>query len=65
MKTKIWSSIKKKFDTTKWECQKVLKALKKVKYWLYKVRFILETNIRVLVTQLNQLDIDLSGALIT
>ncbi len=37
-------------SATKRECQGVLKALKKVKSWLYGIRFILETDASVLVT---------------
>ncbi len=33
--SRIWSSAEKKYDATKRECRGVLKALKKVKYWLY------------------------------
>ena len=61
----IWSSSEKKYDATKRECRGVLKALKKVRYWLYGVRFILETDARVLVAQLNQSGTDLPGALVT
>ena len=61
----IWSSAKKKYDATKQKCREVLKALKKVKYWLYGVRFVLETDARVLVAQLNQSGTDVPGALVT
>ena len=37
-------------SATKRECRGVLKALKKVKSWLYGIRFILETDASVLVT---------------
>ena len=46
----------------KQEWHSILKALKKARYWLYKIRFILKTDANVLVTQLNQLGTDLSGA---
>lgn len=61
-KSGTWFSIEKKYNTTKQKCRRILKALKKVRYWLYKIRFVLETDARVLVAQLNQLDTDLSGA---
>ena len=61
----IWSSAEKKYDATKRECRGVLKALKKVRYWLYGVRFVLESDARVLVAQLNQSGTDLPGALVT
>ena len=38
--------------------------LKKVRFWLYRVRFIIEIDINTLITQLNQLVIDLPGALV-
>lgn len=53
------------YDLTKQECCGVLKALKKVRYWLYRVRFVLETDANVLVAHLNWSDIDLPGALVT
>ncbi len=52
--SRIWSSAEKKYDATKQECQGVLKALKKVRYWLYWVKFILETDASVLIAQLNR-----------
>ncbi len=61
----IWSSAEKKYDAIKRECRGVLKALKKVRYWLYEVRFILETDASVLVAQLNRSGTDLPGALVT
>lgn len=61
----IWSAAEKKYNATKWECRGVLKALKKVRYWLYGVRFILETDARVLVAQLNRSGTDLPGVLVT
>ena len=63
--SRIWSAAEKKYDATKRECWGVLKALKKVRYWLYGVRFILETDARVLVAQLNRSGTDLPGALVT
>src|SRR5436190_14929007 len=42
----------------------VLKALWKVCYWLYGVHFILETDVNVLVAQLNRSVTDLPGSLV-
>jgi hypothetical protein len=61
----IWSDAEKKYDATKRECRGVLKALKKVRFYLYGVKFILETDARVLVDQLNRSGTDLPGALVT
>lgn len=36
----IWSSTEKKYDAIKWKCREILKALKKINYWLYGVKFI-------------------------
>ena len=63
-KSGIWSSVEKNHDATKRECRGVLKALKKIRYWLYGVRFILETDASVLVAQLNRSGTDLPRALV-
>ena len=63
--SEIWSCAEKKYNATKRECRGILKALKKVRYWLYGVRFVLETDANDLVAQLNRLGTDLPGALIT
>ena len=64
-KSGIGLAMEKKYNTTKRKCRGVLKALKKFRYWLYGVRFILETDVRVLLAQLNQSGTDLLGALVT
>ncbi len=61
----IWSNAEKKYDATKRKFQGVLKALKKVRYWLYWVRFVWEIDARVLVAQLNKSGTDVPGALVT
>jgi len=43
----------------------LLKALKKFRYWLYGVRFLVETDAKVLAAQLNRSATDLPGALVT
>lgn len=53
-KSEIWSIIEEKYNATKRKCRGVLEALKKVRYWLYRVRFILEIDASILVAQLNQ-----------
>ena len=64
-KSGIWSDAEKSYDAAKRECRGVLKALKKVRNYLYGVRFLLETDASVLVSQLNRGGTDLPGALIT
>jgi len=61
----LWNNAEKNYDATKRECRGVLKALRKVRFWLYGVRFTLETDASVLVAQLNRSATDLPGALVT
>jgi hypothetical protein len=61
----LWNQAEKNYDATKRECRGVLKALQKVRYWLYRVHFVLETDANVLVAQLNCSATDLPGALVT
>jgi ribonuclease HI len=61
----LWNQAEQNYDATKRECRGVLKALRKVRYWLYGVRFVLETDANVLVAQLNRSATDLPGALVT
>ncbi len=61
----IWSNAKKKYDVIKRECREILKILKKIRFYLYDVKFILKTNARVLVDQLNRFDTNLSDAFVT
>jgi hypothetical protein len=60
----IWSNTKKKYDVTKKKCRDVFKILKKIRFYFYDVKFILKTNARVLVDQLNRFDTDFSDALV-
>ena len=61
----LWNKAEQNYDATKRECRGVLKALRKVRYWLYGVKFTLETDASVLVAQLNRSATDLPGALVT
>ena len=61
----VWSPAEQKYDATKHECRGVLKAFKKFRHYLYGTYFVLETDARVLVSQLNQSGTDLPGALLT
>ncbi len=63
--SEIWSNAKKKYDVIKKECREILKALKKIRFYFYDVKFILKTDARVLVDQLNRFDTNLSDALVT
>jgi hypothetical protein len=64
-KSDIWSNAKKKYDVTKKQCRDVLKIWKKIHFYFYDVKFILKTDVRVLVDQLNRFDTNLSDAFIT
>jgi RNase H-like domain found in reverse transcriptase len=64
-KSRLWNKAERNYDATKRECCSVLKALQKVRYWLYGVRFVLETDTNVLVAQLNWSTTDLPRALVT
>ena len=61
----IWNKAERNYDATKRECRGVLKCLQRLRYWLYGVHFILETDTKVLVAQLNRAATDLPGALVT
>jgi hypothetical protein len=63
--SEIWSDVEKKYDVIKKECREIFKILKKIRFYFYDVKFILKTNARVLVDQLNRSDINLSDALVT
>lgn len=60
----LWKNAEKKSDATRRACRAVLKALRKVRYWLYRVHFVLETDANVLVVQLNRSATDLLGYLV-
>ncbi len=63
--SEIWSNVEKKYDVIKKKCREILKALKKIRFYFYDVKFILKTDARVLVDQLNRFDTDFSDALVT
>jgi hypothetical protein len=62
--SEIWSNAEKKYDVIKKKCREIFKALKKIRFYFYDVKFILKTDVRVLVDQLNRFDTDLSDALV-
>ncbi len=61
----IWSNAKKKYDVTKKKCRDVFKTLKKIRFYFYDVKFILKTDVLVLVNQLNRFDTNLFDAFVT
>ena len=60
----LWTPVETGYDAVKLECQGLLRALKKFRYYLYGVQFLIEIDVRTLVHQLNQLTLDLPGAII-
>jgi hypothetical protein len=61
----IWSDNERKYDAVKLECRGLMKALKKLRFWLYGRHFYLETDARTLVWILNQPPNDLPNAMMT
>ena len=61
----LWNDAEARYDAGKRECRGVLKMLKKVRHYLYGVRFVIETDAKTLVAQLNRSASDVPGALVT
>lgn len=61
----IWNQRERAYDAGKRECRGVLKALKKVKSYVYGVPFILEIDPKTLVAQLNKSAADLPGSVMS
>ena len=62
--SETWSSAESLYNAEKWECWELLKALKKVRTYLYEVLFVIELNAQTLVTQLNRSAADVLSVLI-
>ncbi len=61
----IWSNAELKYDAIKLECRGLLKALKKMRFWLFGRFFTVRTDSQVLVWLLNQPPNDLPNAMMT
>ena len=61
----LWTMFESKYNVIKRECRELLKALKKVRFWLYEMRFTIEIDINILIAQLNRSVADLSKILMT
>ncbi len=61
----LWNKQETRYDAEKRECKDLMKTLKKIHYWLYDTKFIIEIDVNILMTQLNQSASDLSEALMT
>jgi len=60
----VWTNAESRYDADKWECRRLLKALKKVHAYLYEVFFIVKLNAQTLISQLNRSVVDISDAFI-
>jgi hypothetical protein len=61
----VWNDSERKYDAVKLECRGLLKALKKLRFWLYGRHFTVETDAQTLVWLLNQPPNDLPNAMMT
>ena len=61
----VWSATERKYDAVRLECRGLLKALKKLRFWLFGRFFRVETDAQTLVWLLNQPPNDLPNALLT
>ena len=60
----LWTPAESRYDAVKLECPWLLRAVKKFRYYLYGVRFLVEIDARTLVHQLNQPTSDLPGTVV-
>ena len=60
----MWTDVDRKYDCGKLECYGLLKALKRIRYYLYGVRFLLEIDAKMPFHQLNQPASDLPVSVI-
>ncbi len=60
----MWDKAESKYDQFKQEIQVVLIALYKLECYVFGISFILETDTRILVDQLNDTTSDLSGSFV-
>ena len=61
----VWTTAEKTYDAGKRECRALLRALKKLRVWLYGIRFVVEIDTKTLLHQLNLPIVDLPGAMVT
>ena len=60
----LWIESKFRYDAIKQKYRDFLKTLKKVRFWLYEVRFIIEINANISMTQFNRFTANHSKVLI-
>jgi hypothetical protein len=61
----IWNGAELKYDALKLECRGLLKAIKKLRFWLFRRHFQVETDSQTLVWLLNQPPNDIPNAMMT
>ena len=61
----LWNDSEKKYNAGKRECRGLLKALKKCKHLLIRIRFVVELDAKTLVAQLNRSAADLSNVFVS
>ena len=50
----LWTIFESKYNVIKRECRELLKTLKKVRFWLYEMRLIIEIDVNILIVQFNR-----------
>src|SRR5437588_5384748 len=60
----LWTPAETRYDAVKLECRGLLRALKKFRYYLYGVHFLVEVDAQTLIHQLNQPTSDIPGAIV-
>lgn len=60
----LWTDPERKYDSGKLECRGLLKALKKLRFYLYGIHFQVEIDAKTLIHQLNQPASDLPGSVV-
>jgi hypothetical protein len=60
----VFSEVEQKYDAVKRECRAAAKALKAVRFYLYGIQFVLETDALTLVAQLNRSATDVPGSVV-
>ena len=63
-KSELWIKSKFYYNAIKRECRDLLKTLKKVRFWLYEMWFIIKIDVNILMTQFNRFAADLLKILI-
>ena len=62
--SKLWIESKSRYNAIKQKYCNLLKTLKKIRFWLYKMQFIIEIDANILMTQLNRSAANFSKVLI-